>query len=110
MIVKDKKAAAKEKIQTVIHKLHNEDLLVHGDLRATNILVSGMENVYIQVGVVLNYGTGTGVYLIDFDWSGPETSDYPFFMNPEITWPAGVQDGGKLAFSHDNEWISRGFL
>jgi hypothetical protein len=49
------------------------------------------------------------VAIIDFDWSGPPEQKYPFFMNPEIEWPEGVQEGGNLAKEHDNAWISRGF-
>ena len=56
-----------------------------------------------------NLWIGTRVALIDFDWSGPTTTDYPFFMNPEINWPEGVQDGAKLAMEHDKAWISREF-
>ncbi len=40
--VKEKqRAAAKKKVQTAINSLHSEGI-VHGDLRAINILVAGM--------------------------------------------------------------------
>jgi hypothetical protein len=48
--------------------------------------------------------------LIDFDWSGPVSANYPFFMNCEIKWPEGVEDGGKLAMEHDEVWILREFV
>eukprot|EP00026_Physarum_polycephalum_P006376 Phypoly_transcript_06418.p1 GENE.Phypoly_transcript_06418~~Phypoly_transcript_06418.p1 ORF type:complete len:436 (+),score=40.61 Phypoly_transcript_06418:399-1706(+) len=86
------KTEAKKKIKTAMDKLHSEGI-VHGDLRATNILVADDR-----------------VAVIDFDWSGPTTAEYPFFMNPEIVWPEGVHDGAKLAVEHDEAWISRDFL
>ncbi len=84
---------------------------MHGDLRANNILVSGIGAVTAKFRVVLNYGTGARVALIDFEWSGSNsTTNYPFFINPEIKWPEGVQGGTKLAMEHDDAWISREFL
>ncbi len=40
-VKEEQKNAVKEKIQTAINSLHSEGL-VHGDLRAINILVAGM--------------------------------------------------------------------
>lgn len=51
------------------------------------------------------------VAIIDFDWSGPPTQAYPFFMNhTDLTWPEGAVDGQTLAFAHDKEWIKRSFV
>ena len=70
---------------------------VHGDLRASNLLVGkgGDKN-----GKLL---------LVDFDWAGQNTvARYPFYMNhQEIQWPQGATDGALILREHDLEWARK---
>ncbi|KAF0551116.1 proteinkinasesubdomain-containingproteinpkl/ ccin9 [Gigaspora margarita] len=44
--------------------------------------------------------------LIDFDWAGKDNVEcYPSFMNPDINWPLGAEDGMKLKKEHDMYWL-----
>ena len=59
----------------------------------------------------LTENIGDKVAIIDFDWSGPPTQRYPFFMNhSDINWPEGAEDGKPLAFKHDVDWMDRNFV
>ena len=67
-------------------KVLHEQNLVHGDLRRPNILTD--EEGRIR--------------LIDFEWSGEAGAvRYPALLNPEITWPKGVEAGGWIRPEHD---------
>jgi serine/threonine protein kinase len=80
-----------QRLRSAVAHLHAGGL-VHGDLRANNVLV-----------------VGNRVCLLDFDWSGPAgVQCYPGFMNHgEIDWPAGASDGEPLQVEHDNVWLAR---
>lgn len=78
------------KLSQALNQLHAANL-VHGDLRSSNVMVSGSE-----------------VYVIDFDWSGEhEKHCYPYFMSKTIPWPAEVADNAIMKFEHDIEMLNR---
>ncbi|CAG8609189.1 17112_t:CDS:2 [Gigaspora margarita] len=80
-------------IEVAISHLHSKNI-VFADLRDSNILVVKDENE-----------TYRGV-LIDFDWAGKDNAEcYPSFMNPDINWPLGAEDGMKLKKEHDMYWL-----
>jgi serine/threonine protein kinase len=85
------KATLQQRLRSAVAHLHAGGL-VHGDLRANNVLV-----------------VGDRVCLLDFDWSGPAgVQRYPGFMNHgQIDWPAGASDGEPLQVEHDNVWLVR---
>ncbi|EJU01685.1 hypothetical protein DACRYDRAFT_22131 [Dacryopinax primogenitus] len=66
--------------------------LVHGDLRATNLMCCSEKN-----------GSWVGK-IIDFDWADKEGSArYPFNLNDtsDIPWASGVGRGGLIKHAHD---------
>ncbi len=126
--------SAEQRVTAAINKLHENDL-VHGDLRSSNILLYGTylfllylfsedggekekkkkEKKKVENKKSISFTKHKGdkkVAIIDFDWSGPPTQNYPFFMNhaDDINWPEGAEDGKPLAFQHDREWITRKFV
>ena len=84
----------KESIGQFLEQLHQSGW-VHGDLRATNIMVkkSGLDGSFL---------------LIDFDWSGKNQEVfYPLFVNrTEVKRPDGVDDGESILSCHDMEMLS----
>lgn len=67
--------------------------LVHGDLRAPNILVSNDDGC---------------VRVVDFDWAGHHNfSMYPKPVNPEEKWANGVQVGNVMMMEHDEFMVRR---
>ena len=76
-------------MQKAIELLHKNGY-VFGDFRDPNVLVQ----------------EGGGVMLIDFDWAGTEgEATYPLWLNPDISWPEGVQPDGFLTKAHDIAWL-----
>eukprot|EP00118_Oscarella_pearsei_P020943 m.232188 g.232188 ORF g.232188 m.232188 type:complete len:589 (+) comp40077_c1_seq4:199-1965(+) len=75
----------KEGIKTALDAMHGKDL-VHGDLRAANVLVSKEGEVKV----------------IDFDWAGRENEVlYPKNLNYLLVWAKGVRCGKPLQKAHD---------
>ncbi len=115
IIVLGAREYAEQRVTAAINTLH-ENNLVHGDLRSSNILLYGSTGfIWWENGGNEGINTNTGnkkVAIIDFDWSGPPTQNYPFFMNhsEELKWPEGAEDGKPLAFQPDNDWIARKFV
>lgn len=77
-------------------KEHN---LVHGDLRANNVMLNvkdGKPVVGIDGTVLLK--------VIDFDWSGDAGKVfYPMQRNPNIEWPA--PEGSEILVEHDRQVV-----
>jgi hypothetical protein len=67
---------------------------VHGDIRATNIMVKR--------------DLTPGILLVDFDWAGvPGEVRYPMNVNTkEIKRPSGAHDGELIVTQHDLSMIN----
>ena len=76
------------KLQATVNALHERNY-VHGDLRATNVLVSNDGDVRI----------------VDFNWAGKSDHVYyPKSLNPEIDWP-GVPEN-RIRENHDHYFVA----
>lgn len=83
-------AQQKEKIRNIAAKLESSGL-VHGDLRAPNVLVEGDR-----------------VLAIDFDWSGRVgQARYPVHLNQDETWHTDACVGCAIEHSHDNFMVNQ---
>ena len=81
-----------DQVHKALLALHEENF-VFGDLRGPNVM--------------FNKETKR-VFLIDFDWSGPEgTVRYPRHLSKQVDWPGGVGDGIKIAYSHDLDMLRK---
>lgn len=81
-------------LKKIVEKLHQEEM-VHGDIRAENVLVNA---------------DGTDVRLIDFDWAGKiGVARYPPNLNPVISWPEGASDNEFITVAHDDVMMNRLF-
>lgn len=90
---KKERAALLKTVKNMAIMMHEKLKIVHGDLRAPNILV---EN-----------GTGQ-VYIVDWDFAGElETARYPLYLNPELDWPEGVGAGQMIKPEHDMYWLMK---
>jgi len=70
-----------------MHKLN----VVHGDLRAPNILVEKKTEF---------------IYFVDFDFAGVTgNTHYPLYLNSDIAWPDGVEAGKPIMPDHDIYWL-----
>ncbi|KAL3155368.1 hypothetical protein ABBQ38_010929 [Trebouxia sp. C0009 RCD-2024] len=66
-----------------------EVLVVHGDLRQTNVAVQRGEK-------------GWMVKFVNYDWAGSAgLHRFPRFMNSQIDWPDGVQPLAIMYLEHD---------
>ena len=67
----------------------------------------GSQKCSLQCPGTLKNGITLQVFLIEFEWAGPEgTARYPLFMNrSEITWPGGAEDGLPIRKEHDEWWL-----
>jgi hypothetical protein len=80
-----RQSSTSNQLRSALQLLHREGL-VHGDLRAPNILL----------------GRDGRLRLIDFEFAGVDgTAVYPALLNPNIAWPLGVRDGAVLKAEHD---------
>ncbi|PVG03040.1 hypothetical protein CPB86DRAFT_779928, partial [Serendipita vermifera] len=85
--------AVKSRVLYAVERLH-ERKLVHGDIRAVNIL--------IDTETINNEG-GCSIHIVDFDWAGTlGTAKYPMRVNTKtITRPEDVSAGGLITVDHD---------
>ena len=94
---KDQKMKLQKKIKDAVQEMHSEGL-VHGDLRECNILYKEEEEK--------NRDGDIQVKIIDFDWGGKEEAvRYPPRLNPNISWPLGVQINKPIKQIHDNDLL-----
>jgi serine/threonine protein kinase len=79
---------------TLVDSFHKKNL-VHGDLRATNVLVQ-------------KYGNELSMMLTDFDWAGSEGEvRYPLCLNRNgVRRPEGAVDGALITKVHDLQMAS----
>ena len=79
-----------QQLEDGLNRLHGNNL-VHGDLRRPNILIDEEGRVR----------------LIDFEWSGEAgVVRYPVLLNPEISWPEGVEPGLRIQPQHDRDSLA----
>jgi hypothetical protein len=84
-------------VHEIVRKLEQANL-VHGDLRANNVMVHVNAD-----GTVLDGGK-VRVKVIDFDWSGQSgETTYPLWRNPTISWPGEI--GEAVVVGHDNALV-----
>jgi hypothetical protein len=84
-------------VNEIVRKLEQANL-VHGDLRANNVMVHVNAD-----GTVLDGGK-VRVKVIDFDWSGESgKTTYPLWRNSKILWPAEI--GEAVVVGHDNALV-----
>ncbi|KAF4571739.1 hypothetical protein EYR40_008263 [Pleurotus pulmonarius] len=95
-VVRDGIKHAIERILSIL----KEAAVVHGDLRANNIMIKldGQQPALLS-------SDGVAVKVIDFDWAGDAgVVRYPAFRNqdiPDIQWPG--LPGGLIQAQHDRE-------
>jgi hypothetical protein len=76
----------KERLHALISELHQMKM-VHGDIRATNIMVKN---------------SGLELMLVDFDWAGSDgLVTYPRHINKAVGRPEEVEDGQPILPRHD---------
>ena len=86
----EESTASKAKLQSFLSLFANNNL-VHGDLRAPNILVND-ENIFV----------------LDFDWTGEhEQATYPVAVNRQEDWADGVEVGQVMKKEHDHHCVRR---
>lgn len=92
MLTMDARAHFHEEITATIEKLHQRGF-VHGDIRASNILVKKNGE--------------PGIKLIDFDWAGVIGEvRYPMNVNRvQIGRPEGAYDGELIMANHDIDMV-----
>jgi len=84
-------------VHEIVTKLEQANL-VHGDLRANNLMVHVNAN-----GSVLD-GERVRVKAVDFDWSGRSgETTYPMWRNTDIWWPAGT--AAEIVVGHDQALV-----
>ena len=94
---KDQKMKLQRKIKNAVQEMHSEGL-VHGDLRECNILYKEEEEK--------NRDGDIQVKIIDFDWGGKEEAvRYPPRLDPNISWPLGVQTNKQIKQIHDSDLL-----
>jgi serine/threonine protein kinase len=84
----------KERLHAAISALHQMKM-VHGDIRATNVMVkkSGLEFM-----------------LVDFDWGGLEgLVRYPRHVNKAVGRPDDAEDGELIRTEHDDFMLATMF-
>ena len=90
-------AGVENQIMEIIDLLEDKGY-VHGDLRASNIMISrDMDKEgYFKLNV------------IDFDWAGTAgQACYPIDRNDDVEdWPHGSEQGSPIALGHDREMIN----
>lgn len=93
----NQKMKLQKKINDAVQEIHNEGL-VHGDLRECNILYKEEEGK--------NRDGNIQVKIIDFDWGGKEEAvRYPPRLNPNISWPLGVNINKPIKKIHDKDLL-----
>ena len=96
-------AKHKPKIQeelNIILTLMEEQSIVHGDLRANNIM---LELEADGAPVEIHEGR-VRLKVVDFDWAGPADGvRYPLNRNKAIPWPG--HSGGPVGAGHDRELV-----
>ena len=84
----------KERIHAVISELH-QDRMVHGDVRATNVIVKD---------------GGLKFMLVDYDWAGSAGQvRYPRHINKAVGRPDDVEDGQPILCQHDEFMLAAMF-
>jgi serine/threonine protein kinase len=82
--------AVQQVLKEIVGQFHEHNM-VHGDLRAPNIML---------------HPNTKDVKLIDFDWAGVQGNvRYPPNLSEDITWPEGVSDGELILPAHDDYFI-----
>ncbi|KAK1224751.1 hypothetical protein PQX77_012335 [Marasmius sp. AFHP31] len=97
-LTNDQRQLVKGKVSEIVEILHGQDL-VHGDIRAANLLVDEKS---------LRPGGDVKVHFLDFDWAGRVgDAKYPFRVNTStMTRPSEVKGGGIITKAHDVEMVS----
>ncbi|KAK1227057.1 hypothetical protein PQX77_009967 [Marasmius sp. AFHP31] len=97
-LTNDQRQLVKGKVSEIVEMFHGQDV-VHGDIRAANLLVDEKS---------LTAGGDVKVYFLDFDWAGRVgDAKYPFRVNTStMTRPSGVEGGGIITKAHDVEMVS----
>jgi serine/threonine protein kinase len=81
-----------------MHRLN----LVHGDLRACNIMVRRREQSSSSSSSSSSSTHNWEVRLIDFDWmEAPGVATYPLNLNTSIGRAPGAKSGAYIAVEHD---------
>jgi hypothetical protein len=90
-------AQLRQMLDTLVTSFHGKNF-VHGDLRASNLLVRKDD-------------TGVSMKLVDFDWGGKEgTVRYPLGINRVgINRPNEVIDGAVITAEHDRQMVAEMF-
>lgn len=84
-------------VHEIVTKLEQANL-VHGDLRANNLMVHVNAD-----GTVLD-DEKVRVKVLDFDWSGRSGEvTYPMWRNTDISWPA--ETGEDIVVGHDQALV-----
>jgi hypothetical protein len=87
----DDRDQVRDDIMTCLRLLHDRGL-VFGNHLPTNILINKK---------------GCGM-LFGFDWAGEAgTNRYPYHLNKNIEWPAGVEENGIMEKAHDIYWLNK---
>jgi len=86
--------------------------LVHGDLRAANVLVRRRQAAPAPAMPLDKSEAATAAWevrLLDFDWAGAVgTARYPVTRNPTRRWALDSTAGGLILPGHDVEVLRAG--
>ncbi|KAG8919148.1 hypothetical protein FRC02_001857 [Tulasnella sp. 418] len=90
-------------LDNILSVMEKEDV-VHGDLRANNLMLE----VDADGQLSSDEDLPVRMKLVDFDWGGRSGEvTYPLERNKEIAWPAGI--GERIVVAHDRQLVRTWF-